>query len=285
MLAIALPSHRMREIDAYRRGVATTGPEREAPRTCVRVSRPKHRSQFGTWTGLRCSSCLGRAFRWRRSDGDSRDNGLLLGYEVRAAGRQSRARHAARGGIAREDLEARVEAQLSIAQIATQVGRSRGTVRHWLMRYGLKTYAQQRRASEGSTRAAKAAGKATTMRRCRRHGLTEFWLEGRGYYRCKRCRQDRVAQRRRKVKCILVAEAGGRCVTCGYDRCPSALHFHHLDPNSKRFHLSMQGVTRSLVAARAEMAKCVLLCANCHAEVEAGVIALPLSGPSRCVVT
>jgi predicted HNH restriction endonuclease len=36
----------------------------------------------------------------------------------------------------------------------------------------------------------------------------------------------------------------------------------------------MQGVTRSLAAARAEMAKCVLLCANCHAEVEAGISAL-----------
>ncbi len=202
-------------------------------------------------------------------------------YGLQAA---NRARHAARGTIAREDLEALIEAQLSIAQIATQVGRSKGTVRHWLMRYGLKTYAQQRRVSASSTRAAKAAGKATTMRKCRRHGLTEFWLEGRGYYRCKRCRQDRVAQRRRKMKRILVAEAGGRCVICGYDGCVSALHFHHLDPSSKRFHLSMQGVTRSLVAARAEMAKCVLLCANCHAEVEAGVVVLPRPGPTRSVV-
>jgi hypothetical protein len=57
---------------------------------------------------------------------------------------------------------------------------------------------------------------------------------------------------------------------CGYDRCAGALHFHHLDPAEKSFHLSMQGVARSLARAREEMAKCVLLCANCHAEVEAG---------------
>jgi len=55
----------------------------------------------------------------------------------------------------------------------------------------------------------------------------------------------------------------------------AALHFHHVDPSCKSFHLSMQGVARSLKAARAEMAKCVLLCANCHAEVEQGVAALP----------
>jgi hypothetical protein len=97
------------------------------------------------------------------------------------------------------------------------------------------------------------------MRSCRTHGVTEFWLEGRGYYRCKRCRMERVSKRRRKVKLVLVAEAGGRCALCGYDRCVGALHFHHVDPSTKRFHLSMQGVARSLEAARTEMSKCVLL--------------------------
>lgn len=97
-------------------------------------------------------------------------------------------------------------------------------------------------------------------------------IEGRGYYRCKRCRLEAVSRRRRKVKQMLVSEAGGRCVLCGYDRCVSALHFHHIDPRSKKFHLSMQGVARSIAAARAEMAKCALLCANCHAEVEAGLV-------------
>jgi hypothetical protein len=38
--------------------------------------------------------------------------------------------------------------------------------------------------------------------------------------------------------------------------------------------LSRRGVTRALVEAREEARKCVLLCANCHAEVEAGVTAI-----------
>jgi transposase len=202
-------------------------------------------------------------------------------HGLEAVGRD---RHAARGGISRDDLAALVDAGLSIAQIADRLGRSKGTIRHWLRSHGLRTYAQQGRLSQTATRVTKAAGRATVSRRCHRHGMTEFWLEGRGYYRCKRCRMEHVSRRRRKVKLILVEEAGGSCAICGYDRCPSALHFHHVDPATKHFHLSMQGVTRALAAARAEMAKCVLLCANCHAEVEAGLADIP-DGARRGDVT
>jgi transposase len=209
-----------------------------------------------------------------------------VSYWVKKHGLQAanRGKHMSRGGIAREDLRVLVEAGKSIAEIAETVDRSKPTVRHWLTRYGLKTFVQQGRLREDSTRAAKAAGKATVMRNCRRHGMTQFWLEGRGYYRCKRCRMERVSRRRRKMKLILVAEAGGHCALCGYDRCVGALHFHHLDPSAKSFHLSMQGVTRSLASARAETAKCTLLCANCHAEVEAGLASLPESNTAQSKV-
>jgi transposase len=209
-----------------------------------------------------------------------------VGYWVKKHGLQAahREKHAARGAIPLFELGALVDEGLSIAEIAARVARSKGTVRHWLREHGLRTHAQEGRLSANSTRAAKAAGLATVMRRCSRHGTTEFWLEGRGYYRCKRCRMERVSRRRRALKQTLIAEAGGCCVVCGYDRCAAALHFHHLDPATKRFHLSMQGVTRSLARARAEMAKCVLLCANCHAEVEAGITDLPQPGlPSDLV--
>jgi len=54
---------------------------------------------------------------------------------------------------------------------------------------------------------------------CPTHGRTEFVLEGRGYYRCKRCRMQRVMDWRRRAKALLIAEAGGCCRICGYDRC------------------------------------------------------------------
>jgi hypothetical protein len=80
------------------------------------------------------------------------------------------------------------------------------------------------------------------------------------------------------VKRLLVEEAGGKCVVCGYDEHPAALQFHHLDPSRKEFQLSARGLTRGIDRARAEASKCVLLCANCHALVEIGVKELPSSG-------
>jgi hypothetical protein len=69
-----------------------------------------------------------------------------------------------------------------------------------------------------------------------------------------------------------VREAGGRCHLCGYDRWVGALQFHHLHGEHKEFGLADRGLTRSLEAVRAEASKCVLLCANCHSEVEAGMV-------------
>ena len=137
-------------------------------------------------------------------------------------------------------------------------------MRHWLSRWEDERADSRRRAYDPAT--APREGE----RSCQRHGLTAHQLDGRGSYRCKRCRAEAVTQWRRRLKRTLVVDGGGRCSLCGYDRCPAALQFHHLDPAQKEFALSHQGATRSLARAREELRKCVLLCANCHAEVEAG---------------
>jgi transposase len=184
-----------------------------------------------------------------------------------------RSRHAPKGGIARERLEVLVEAGMTIAEIAGELGFAKTSVRYWLHRHGLRTRATQRRQAGAEAR---ADGRRTIVKTCPRHGDVEFVIEGRGYYRCKLCRQEQVAERRRVVKATLVAEAGGRCQLCGYDRCVSALQFHHLDPMQKRIGISERGLSLSMDAARAEATKCVLLCSNCHAEVESGVRVIPL---------
>jgi len=84
------------------------------------------------------------------------------------------------------------------------------------------------------------------QRDCPKHGLTNFVRYSAGdHHRCERCRKERVVARRRQVKALLVAEAGGRCVLCGYDRHPAALHFHHRDPAEKEFGLGVRGVARA----------------------------------------
>jgi transposase-like protein len=183
----------------------------------------------------------------------------------------NRDKHAAKGGIERERLTELVDAGLTIARIADEVGVSRTTVRYWLRNYGLRTKNKVGPRLGEPARIAKSAGLAEHQFVCATHGETAYVIEGRGYYRCKRCRSDQIARHRRKMKDLLVAEAGGRCSACGYEGFAGALAFHHLNPATKRFQLSGVGLTRALSELRSEAAKCVLLCSNCHAEVEGGV--------------
>jgi transposase len=173
-------------------------------------------------------------------------------------------KYARRGAPDRQQLEQLVAEGATLKEIATALERSTATVRHWLQRWGIE------RVDQRHNQLPPDAPRDVEMS-CPRHGLTRFRLDKRRSYRCLRCRQERVAERRRMVKRILVAEAGGCCNRCGYDRCIAALQFHHVDPSTKSFTVSNNGVTRSLERAREEARKCVLLCANCHAEVEAGL--------------
>lgn len=175
-------------------------------------------------------------------------------------------------GIPRSDLEPLVRQGMTLGRIARDLAVGIQTVRYWIDKYGLPAPIEVRRArraemlTEGETRG---------TFKCRHHGETEFFADSSGRWRCRLCRQEAVSRRRRKVKRILVEEAGGRCAICGYDRAIGALQFHHLDPATKRFAVTSSGHTIGLSQAREEAAKCVLLCANCHVEVERGITLLP----------
>jgi DNA-binding CsgD family transcriptional regulator len=189
----------------------------------------------------------------------------LAKHGLSAPGRE---KHAPRGPIDRTELAALVDSGASIAEIAETLRRGTNSVRHWLGRYELETLATTRR------RTARNSMASTMPMVCRIHGPTDFRRDSRGYFKCLRCRSEAVTRRRRKVKETLIAEAGGACAICGYDRFPGALQFHHREPALKRFALSADGFARSIVRARAEAAKCILLCSNCHAEVEGGSVTL-----------
>lgn len=195
-----------------------------------------------------------------------------VGYWVRKHGLRANGscKYTSRGGVDWEILEILVEDGLSLAEIAEELDRSVSTVRYWLQRYGFRTEAVERRRSRN------VSGPKYATFECHRHGTTEFVLENRGYYRCKRCRAEAVAKRRRIVKQKLVEEAGGACTICGYAQVPAALQFHHIDPDGKEFHIAHRGHSRSLARCRKEIRKCILLCANCHAAVESGAVEIPL---------
>jgi len=84
-----------------------------------------------------------------------------------------------------------------------------------------------------------------------------------------------VAKRRRKLKAMAIEYKGGKCMICGYRKYVGALDFHHLDEKNKSFDLSTKGLTRSWEKTKAETDKCILVCANCHREIHAGLVQLP----------
>lgn len=94
-----------------------------------------------------------------------------------------------------------------------------------------------------------------------------------------------VSDFRRNVKKDLIYIHGSKCAICGYDKTPRALHFHHIDSKKKEFGVSSGG-TRSFESSVEESKKCILVCANCHAEIHDELIDTELTSSfdeNRCL--
>ena len=81
---------------------------------------------------------------------------------------------------------------------------------------------------------------------------------------------------RARTKARIVESMGGCCVCCGYNKYFGALECHHIDPSSKLFSFgSVQANSVAWNIIVEELRKCVLVCANCHREVERGITEIP----------
>lgn len=78
-------------------------------------------------------------------------------------------------------------------------------------------------------------------------------------------KSDYVVDWRKRKKIELVEYKGGCCVKCGYNKSVNVLQFHHLDPSEKDF--TIGGKSFSFERLKAEVDKCILVCANCHIEI------------------
>lgn len=87
--------------------------------------------------------------------------------------------------------------------------------------------------------------------------------------RCKnRVHQSYPAQKKRGIqrKLHFVKQLGGKCSVCGYETNLAALVFHH--SGGKEFKLDARSLSnRKLAPVLKEVAKCKLMCHNCHAEL------------------
>ena len=106
-------------------------------------------------------------------------------------------------------------------------------------------------------------GKTTTCKACAAQRSRES-------YKTRRQNPEWLKQHRRKYreanqirKQWAVEYMGGKCNDCGGVFHQSVYDFHHINPSEKEGNPS-SFLTKSEERLKEELAKCVLLCANCH---------------------
>lgn len=99
--------------------------------------------------------------------------------------------------------------------------------------------------------------------------MTKFvHRQGENKWRCRKCSSESVIRRVKNKKTILVKMFGGKCKVCGYNKYQGALQFHHINPKEKSFGIAQKYQSYSLERLVEEANKCILVCANCHIELE-----------------
>lgn len=83
-------------------------------------------------------------------------------------------------------------------------------------------------------------------------------------------KNERTKLERNLIRQIINKEKISRgCNICGYNKCPTALEWHHTGDN-KNFNpgdILRKGTITSFQQYQEETKKCILLCANCHREI------------------
>ena len=166
-----------------------------------------------------------------------------------------------------------VEEGLSIRQIASRLDRSPATVRHWLRPPRAEDGASARLAARTSrSRPSSRASARHTARRCSSDGAARATGAG-------SANSDAVDRRRREIKRDPGRGGGGRMRDLRLSTLrPGAAVPSSANPRRRLLARRRAGHDRSLQRAREEAAKCVLLCANCHAEVEGGLATIAPTG-------
>ena len=82
---------------------------------------------------------------------------------------------------------------------------------------------------------------------------------------CDKCYIERVKQRQqRNYDLITQSKIDKPCAICGVVFPPVCLDYHHLDASNKDFSIGGNGRDMAVDRIYKEIAKCILVCANCH---------------------
>lgn len=129
---------------------------------------------------------------------------------------------------------------------------------------------------------------------------TGFWKRGNSFQpNCKECQKQINKNRYASGKADHIRKTRGRikdkikilqewkqhigCSVCGETH-RSCLDFHHLDPTIKELSLGVAFSRAGVGTVLEELAKCVVLCKNCHCKEHDGVLNRQLSPiPDECI--
>jgi len=93
-------------------------------------------------------------------------------------------------------------------------------------------------------------------------------------HRATSCNSCGSNKKRRGMKQKCIDYKGGKCIICSYNKCNSALVFHHLKEDKKSFGINY-AMSFGWKKLKKELDKCILLCNRCHSEIHNGMTAIP----------
>jgi hypothetical protein len=79
---------------------------------------------------------------------------------------------------------------------------------------------------------------------------------------------------RQRIKQEFVNSFGNKCCVCKKSYPIVVYDFHHIDPNDKKFSIS-KGWVQNNGQLLEEIMKCVMVCSNCHRQINAGTKHVP----------
>ena len=166
-----------------------------------------------------------------------------------------------------------IEKDFSQRAIAKELNCSHTRIRYYLKKYMI---------SKNKTHVDLTNSKGTKLcPSCKIELLTSDFYKSSAHGRigigswCKKCMNAQVVKRQNAYKAEYVKQKGGCCQSCGFNKYYGALDFHHKDPSEKNSGLSRMSKRASSPEIQAELAKCVLVCSNCHRMIHAGIIPCP----------
>jgi hypothetical protein len=103
----------------------------------------------------------------------------------------------------------------------------------------------------------------------RKQHLETILKRGREYYKKNRVqRLQKARERYNKLSLIMDRLKINGCSICGYNKCNASLDFHHVNPQNKKFSVIVSNLIREKHILIEELNKCILVCKNCHYEIE-----------------